>query len=90
MDMKFLKDRIESYKQEMIAVENTSEQYALLYQAYSVTLKRYYIQRFPQQVLLVTKAPGSFYDNLYKGATQRFVDDFMRRYLTQINEQPNS
>ncbi len=44
LDFKFMETRIQKYTKQMIAIENTSEQYSLLYQAYSFALARYFLK----------------------------------------------
>jgi len=54
-----------------------------------VAIKRYYIQKYPEQIQLVKGVPGFVYDEIYEMAEQNFLDEFLRRYLTQINQPPN-
>lgn len=60
-----------------------------MYQAYNIAIKRYYIQKLPEQTLIVRKVPGFVFDSIYATVEQTFLDEFIRRYLTQINQQPN-
>jgi len=46
IEFKYVEQRITRYKDQIEAISNTSEQYALLYQSYSILLSRYYLQNF--------------------------------------------
>lgn len=45
--------------------------------------------KYPLQTLLVRKVPAFIYNQVYIGVEQTFLDDFLNRYLTQINSPPN-
>ena len=53
---------IAKYEQQMVAIENTSEQYALMYQCYSTALQRYYAQRYPIQTFILRGLPAFMWD----------------------------
>ena len=55
-----------------------------------MAIKRYYIQKYPEHTKLIKGAPGFVYDQMYEMAEQNILNEFLRRYLTQINNQPNS
>jgi len=78
--------RIEFYSKLGKNLENTSEQYAIIYQGYSTALKKYAISAYPLQCLIVRKAPPVVFLGIYNKLQQSFIDDFLNRYLAQLHD----
>lgn len=63
----------------------------MIYQGYSVALARYYLHNFimkyfPQSPIF----SWDFVDGLYVANEQTFLEEFLQRYLIQLNNQPNN
>jgi hypothetical protein len=54
-----MSSRFSDYKSYLVAIENVSEQYALLYQSYSVAFKKYLVTAFPDESTNIKGIPAA-------------------------------
>ena len=59
-------------------------------QLYSITIKRYYMQRYSNQILITQKIPSFVLDSIYTDVQKSFLEEFLRRYLIQLKDPPNN
>lgn len=55
-------------------------------QTYSAAIKKYYVKSYPEQITLVKKMTPASLIAQYTTTQQRFLDDFLNRYLLQMNK----